>query len=122
MEFLVDASLPRSIARKLRELGHEALDVRDEDLGSAPDAVIARVAQDRRLALVTGDFDFADIRNYPPEEFYGIVLIHSPRDQAADALDSLISAFVSRTEWLERLPGHLVIIEPTKVRFRPAGN
>ena len=52
----------------LRELGHDAVDVRDIGLRSAPDDVIADHARSNRLTLVTRDFDFADIRNYPPDE------------------------------------------------------
>ena len=41
MRFLLDASLPRSAAPMLRQLGHEAADVRDIGMGRATDDVIA---------------------------------------------------------------------------------
>jgi len=41
VRFLVDASLPRSAAVALRELGHEAVDVRDVGMRGATDEVIA---------------------------------------------------------------------------------
>jgi predicted nuclease of predicted toxin-antitoxin system len=66
MHFLIDASLPRSAALVLRQLGYEATDVRDVGMRAAPDSTIAEYAKRHRLALVTRDFDFADIRNYPP--------------------------------------------------------
>ncbi|MGA8659739.1 MAG: DUF5615 family PIN-like protein [Chthoniobacterales bacterium] len=47
---------------------HEAVDVRDSGMGGAADSDIAAYAQQNRLALVTRDFDFADIRKYPPAQ------------------------------------------------------
>lgn len=80
VRFLIDADLPRSIKTLLEKFGHEAIDVRDIGLRSAKDQVIARYAQDHQACLLTGDFGFADIRNYPPETFYGIVVPGLPRD------------------------------------------
>lgn len=75
LRFLIDADLPRFAKTLLEKFGHEAIDVRDIGLRSAKDAVIARYAQDRQACLLTGDFGFADIRNYPPETYYGIVVL-----------------------------------------------
>ena len=65
MHFLIDASLPRAAAIMLRELGHEATDVRDAGMRDAADDTIARYARRNHLVLITRDLDFADIRNYP---------------------------------------------------------
>jgi predicted nuclease of predicted toxin-antitoxin system len=73
MHFLNDASLPRSAAVLLRRLGHGATDIRDAGMRDAPDGTIAAYAKSNHLALVTRDFDFADIRNYPPSLYQGIV-------------------------------------------------
>jgi predicted nuclease of predicted toxin-antitoxin system len=67
VRFLIDADLPRSTKTLLEKFGHQATDVRDIGLGSAKDPVIARYAQNHQACLLTGDFGFADIRNYPPE-------------------------------------------------------
>jgi len=66
MHFLVDSSLPRSAAALLRQMGHEAVDARDVGMRSAPDDIVAAHAQRNQQVLITRDFDFADIRNYPP--------------------------------------------------------
>jgi predicted nuclease of predicted toxin-antitoxin system len=46
MYFLIDASLPRSAGAVLRQLGHEATDVRDVGMRDAPDDIIAAYARD----------------------------------------------------------------------------
>lgn len=49
----------------------------------APDDVIAAYARDNHLVLVTRDFDFADIRNYPPSLYQGIVVLKLQEDATA---------------------------------------
>jgi predicted nuclease of predicted toxin-antitoxin system len=71
MRFLIDADLPRSTNETIRRFGHEVVDVRDVGLGAAKDNIIARYAQSHQLCIVTGDSDFADIRNYPPKQYAG---------------------------------------------------
>ena len=66
MRFLIDANMPRSAAELLKHYNHEALDVRDIGMGAAADSDIAIYAQQNWVAIVTRDFEFADIRSYPP--------------------------------------------------------
>lgn len=66
MRFKVDENLPVEVAALIREAGHEADTVNDERIGGAEDSDIAALCQRERLALVTLDLDFADIRAYLP--------------------------------------------------------
>lgn len=120
MRFLVDASVPRSAAAMLRRLGHDAVDVRDLGMGGATDRVIAAHARSARQALITRDFDFADIRNYPPADYSGIAVLKLPDDTAAPQILNVLETFVRREDWLDRLTGRLAIVEVWRVRFRPA--
>ena len=94
--------------------------MRDIGLGSAPDDRIAAYAQSHSLCLLTGDFDFADIRDYPPEDYVGIVVFVLPDNANRDIILNLVKAFFQDRTLLERLPGHLAIAEPGRVRLRPA--
>ncbi len=120
MRFLVDASMPRSTAAVLQQRGHEGIDVRDIGMRHAVDEVIAAYAKGNRQALVTRDFDFADIINYPPADYSGIVVIEMPDDATAPQVLKVLEIFLQREDWLARLPGRLVIVESWRVRFRPA--
>jgi len=120
VRFLIDADLPRSTKPLLEKYGHEAIDVRDIGLRYAKDPVIARQAQDQQACLVTGDFGFADLRNYPPENYYGLVVFELPRDAGAKFILGLIASFVQQTAILARLPGRLAIVEAGRIRLRPA--
>jgi predicted nuclease of predicted toxin-antitoxin system len=120
MRFLVDANMPRSAAVLLRQMGHDAVDVRDIGMGGATDDIIAANARQDQRALVTRDFDFADIRNYPPADHVGIIVLRLPDDATAIQVVRLLEAFVRREDWLARMNGRLVIVELWRVRFRPA--
>jgi predicted nuclease of predicted toxin-antitoxin system len=61
MRFLIDAQLPRRLASRLRELGHEAIHTLDLPLGSrTPDSVINELSVLERYVVVTKDADFVN--------------------------------------------------------------
>ena len=120
MKFLLDANLPRSTAGLLKNLGHEVHDVRDVLPGGADDHAVAAYARVHQLALVTRDFDFADIRNYPPADYFGMVVLELPDDATARQINQTLQTFVNNQDLLARLPGRLAIVESWRVRFRPA--
>jgi predicted nuclease of predicted toxin-antitoxin system len=118
MRFLVDADLPRSVTGLLQRYGHEAVDVRDIGLRAARDSRIAAYAQVERLCLVTGDFDFADVRNYPPGKYGGLVVLNLPRTATASFILQLLQSFLERREVVESIVGKLAIVEPGRIRLR----
>jgi predicted nuclease of predicted toxin-antitoxin system len=120
MRFLIDANLRRSAAGAIRLLGHEAVDVRDIGLSSAEDSIIAKRARADRSAILTRDFDFADVRNYPPEQFHGLVVLDVPDDMKADGIVRLVESFLEDPGFVSRVPGRLAVVGPGRVRFRPA--
>jgi predicted nuclease of predicted toxin-antitoxin system len=120
MKFLLDANLPRSTASLLRNLGHEAEDVRDVLPPGADDSVVAAHARTHSMALVTRDFDFSDIRNYPPADYPGLVVLEVPDDATVSQINQTLQSFVTNADLLSRLPGRLAIVESWRVRFRPA--
>lgn len=120
MRFLIDADLPRPTATVIRSLGHEALDVRDIGLGAAPDEQIAAYAQAHGLCLLTGDFDFADIRDYPPQDYAGLVVLKLPDNANRDMILRLVEAFLGESHVLGQLPGRLAIVQRGRIRLRPA--
>ena len=119
MRFLLDANMPRSSGSLLRELSHEVEDVRDVLPNGADDATVAAYAIARQLTLITRDFDFADIRNYPPKDYAGIIVLELPDDAVAAQVNQVLRLFVSKPDLLARLAGRLAIVESWRVRFRP---
>ena len=119
MRFLIDADLPRKVAELLRHHGHEAIDVREVGLGTAPDEDIAAYARSQGLCLISGDFGFANIRNYPPGDYAGLVVLQLPRNATAKTILNLVEAMLGQAQVLDRLPGRLAIVEFGRIRLRP---
>lgn len=118
MRFLLDADLPRSAAETIHRHGHEVVDVRDVGLRDAEDQDIAAYARRESLCLLTGDYDFSDIRNYPPEQYAGIVVLNIPAKTTSLYINQLLATFLAQTELLPQIPGKLAIVEPGRVRLR----
>jgi predicted nuclease of predicted toxin-antitoxin system len=112
--------MPRSTAPVIRLRGHDATDVRDIGMRSAADQDIAAYAQAQQLAILSRDFDFADVRNYPPDQYMGIVVIDLPSSATASTILKLADGFLQQTQTLIDLPGRLAIVEPGRIRLRPA--
>jgi predicted nuclease of predicted toxin-antitoxin system len=117
--FLVDASLPRATGDVIRAYGHQATDVRDIGLGTASDQDIADHARQHQLALVTGDRDFGNVLAFPPADYFGLVIIRPPDGATTAVLLSLVEQFLNDSKVMVNLPGHLVIVEPGRIRCRP---
>ena len=120
MHFLIDADLPRSVGELIRSHGHEATDVRDIGLRSALDITIAQHAQREGWCLLTGDFDFSDIRSYPPADYAGIVVLVIPPMVTSLYITQLLAMFLQQRDVVEQLPGKLAIVEAGRVRLRGA--
>lgn len=118
MKFLIDEDLPRSTADLLRQHDHEAISVHDINLRGAKDYQIITYAQNNGLCLLTGDFDFSDIRNYPPNKYNGIVVLQIPEDATASFILDLIKSFLQEKNIVLQLPGKLAIVEPGRIRIR----
>ena len=59
MKFIVDAQLPRTLVKRLKELGHDAKHTWGlEESNRTPDTDIARIADREQAVVITKDCDF----------------------------------------------------------------
>ncbi len=116
MRFKVDENLPIEVAEALRQAGHDAATVLEERYGGSADARLATLCQREGRVLVTLDMDFADIRNYPPAEFPGLIVLRLRQQDKPYVLD----VFMRLMEVLEQEPveRQLWIVEETQIRIR----
>jgi predicted nuclease of predicted toxin-antitoxin system len=116
MKFKVDENLPVEAAEVLRQAGHDAVTVLEQQLGGAPDSVIASICRQEGRGLVTLDTDFADIRVYPPTDFPGLIVLRLRRQDKRHVIEALerLTPLLSS----EPLECHLWIVEETRVRIR----
>jgi predicted nuclease of predicted toxin-antitoxin system len=116
MRFKVDENLPIEVAEMLRQVGHDAATVLEQHLGGSHDAQLATLRQLEGRILVTLDMDFSDIRNYPPAEFPGLVVLRLRQQDKPYVLD----VFMRLVQVLHQEPieGQLWIVEEDRIRIR----
>lgn len=116
MRFKVDENLPVEAAEALRQAGHDAVTVLEQEYGGSTDARLAALCQRESRILVTLDMDFADIRTYPPAEYPGLIVLRLRQQDKPHVLDVL--AHLIPLLGQEPLERHLWIVEEKRVRIR----
>jgi predicted nuclease of predicted toxin-antitoxin system len=116
MRLKTDENLPLSVVRLLRDGGHDVHTALEEHLGGSGDANLLGAATHESRTLVTLDKDFADIRAYPPDRFFGILVLR-PRDQTTARLRTLIKRVLPLLN-ANDLAGKLWVIDEYRVRIR----
>ena len=115
--FLVDADLPRSLARQLRAVGFEAEDVRDIGMRKSPDDDIFTYAVSHVLVLLSGDLDFGNILRFPLGSHPGIIVARFPNEVPTTKLNTAILQAVQSLS-KEDIGGNLIIVEAGRIRLR----
>lgn len=116
MKFKTDENLPVEVVDLLRQEGHDALSVADQQLAGHPDLDVAAVCRAEERALVTLDLDFSDIRSYPPEDYFGIIVLR-PGVQTISSIVRLTTQAITLLG-TEPLARRLWIVEEHQVRIR----
>jgi hypothetical protein len=80
MEFKLDENLPKAATGLFTQAGHDALSVLDQKLGGHADESIGSICRAEGRVIVTLDLDFADVRNFPPCDYSGIIVVRPARE------------------------------------------
>lgn len=117
MRAVIGENLPRSLGVALEEIAWEVYDVRDWGLRGEPDSKIMSFAVSRKAVLLSGDFDFANILEFPLKSHYGVIILHFPNEISTKILirESVRSI---RKILSKPLKTKLIIVEPGKIRIR----
>ncbi|MGH7929026.1 MAG: DUF5615 family PIN-like protein [Candidatus Binatia bacterium] len=74
MDCKLDEHLPLEIKDLLAQHQHDAVTISEQSMAGSVDPVVAEICRKEARALLTLDLDFSDIRAYPLEDYYGIVV------------------------------------------------
>jgi predicted nuclease of predicted toxin-antitoxin system len=116
MKFKIDENLPIECAEILRESGFEADTVYDEGLNGNPDSIIFNVCTQERMVLITLDLDFSDIRTYPPNTHFGIIIFRLNNQSKLKIIQKLKR--VIHIMGIELLEGCIWIVDEQRIRIR----
>ena len=116
MRFKTDENLPIQVVELLRQHGHDASSVSEQQLGGHPDQSIADVCRKEQRVIVTLDLDFSDIRQYAPAEYPGIIVLRPAHQNVSSVLRMMhrVLQFLSQ----EAPDGRLWIVDDHQVRIR----
>jgi hypothetical protein len=115
MRLLLNENLPGSLARRLREEGHDVVAVKETMRGADDLSVLARALAEARL-LLTQDKDFGElvVRHGLPAEC-GILLFRLTGAGPEADTKRMLDVVGSRNDW----SGHFSVATDDRVRMRP---
>lgn len=116
MKFKIDENIPVEASILLRESGHDAVTVLDQNMGGKADEHIIQVCTQEQRTIITLDLDFADIKAYPPSNYHGIFVLRvrqQSRSKVLEVITKLIPHLPS-----EPIEKQLWIVEEDKIRVR----
>lgn len=119
MQFKLDENLPTEIKKILIDAGHSVVTVLEQKLGGQNDSKIIEICRLEKRSLLTLDWDFSDIRTYPPKNYSGIIVLNPP-NQEKKTVVGIVSGILPMFE-KEPLIGRLWIVETGRVRIREEG-
>jgi predicted nuclease of predicted toxin-antitoxin system len=116
MSILVDQCVPRKYLRLLHEWGYTADLVQSHLSANAEDASVLALAQRLDAVLLTADLDFAQIIEYPPQNYQGIVVLRYRAEDETAITNVLRQAL--KDLYRDSLRSALVIISANRYRVR----
>jgi|SRR5436309_781062 len=119
LRFFSDQCVPTEITETLKRQAHEVTVLRDVLPIRSIDPVVIAKAQALGAILISLDGDFADIVDYPPSDYGGIIAIQlKNHPETIPLLMQQLVAFLSANPIQTFYRGKLFIVEPHRIRIR----
>ena len=116
MRFLADMGVGVRVVQWLREQGHDAIHLRDENLHRSPDEdVFAKALAEDRI-VITFDLDFGDLAAFMHDRPARVILFRMTNARTARVIRRLADVLAVSAEALAR--GAIVIVEDARHRIR----
>jgi predicted nuclease of predicted toxin-antitoxin system len=112
----VDEDLPPAVTERLREAGHDAAGVVEQEMSGLKDPGRWAAVQGEGRFLVTSDKGFGDIRAYPPGTHAGILVLRPDQDGIRPLVE--LTELVLERARLDDLARFVSVATPRGLRTR----
>jgi len=116
VRFLADMGVDQRVVTWLRERGHEATHLRDENLNRLPDEEIFAKAEAESRVVLTFDLDFAEIASLSKGRKASVVLFRLHNTRASHIIERLEKVLAGVSAAL--VDGAVVTVEESRIRTR----
>ncbi len=119
LRFFSDQCVPAGITESLKQHGYEVILLREVLPINSKDPLVIAKAQELGAVLLSLNGDFADIINYPPGNYGGIVAIQlNNHPETIPYLMAGLLGFLSDHPDGMFYQGKLLVVEPHRIRIR----
>jgi predicted nuclease of predicted toxin-antitoxin system len=119
LRFFIDQCVPRSVSESLRDAGHSLELLRSHLPINAKDPNVIDCAQSLDAVLVTLNGDFADIINYPPARFGGIIALQvRNHPESLPVIVMRLLTYLGEHPEPEHWAGKLFLVEAHRIRIK----
>jgi predicted nuclease of predicted toxin-antitoxin system len=116
MRFLADMGVSQRVVSWLRNEGHDALHVREENLLRLPNGLIFEKAYSEKRILLTFDLDFGEIVALSGGRNVSVILFRLRNTRTQHVIDRLKNVLIDAGHALEQ--GAIVVVEEARHRIR----
>ncbi len=119
LQFLADQCVPTAVVKDLHDAGYEVWCLKDHLPIESSDPVVISKAQELRAILISLNGDFANIFNYPPADYRGIVALQvRNHPEVLPQIVSRLKDYLSANPDMEYYKGKLLLVEIHRIRIR----
>lgn len=116
MKFIADMGISQTTVQWLKELGFDAVHVRDRNLQRSTDTEIVETAKKENRIVITCDLDFGDIISASGETYPSAIILRLENETPDNVNRRLRQVLAESSEILIR--GAIISVEETRHRVR----
>ncbi|MEK6886892.1 MAG: DUF5615 family PIN-like protein [Nanoarchaeota archaeon] len=116
MKFLTDENVAKSVVSKLRYLGFDVKDIKEERMQGTPDSEIISVASSEDRIVITHDKDFENIALLLKHKHKGVIVLRL-RNQNPRNVEKVLGELLN-SKIKDKLPGNMVIVTELQITIR----
>lgn len=119
LRFFADHCIPNSIIQELQDVGHRVLRLKDRIAVESPDGKVIATAQELDAILLSLNGDFANILNYPPDRYKGIIAFQvKNHPEVIPQLMRRLLSYLALHPDMDFYKGKLILLEVHRIRIQ----